>query len=446
MSEPGGNRFKVIERPGSKVLYPAATGLEKAMADVDSERVIRIPDWKIQDMWDAYEIDLENLPILAWGMQARMWEDGWTESTKREWTAEQWKFQALRGTRAGIEMALKFMGRDFTGGYDLLEVLTAPQGFYASPDLTKDEMDAWIRQMPQIRIKLAHGYGVADGEFYVGNVTNATEGFSEFNHAARDDGWQLYGRRAVLRRPGQQDQDLGMVEWETRTENRQTIDFITVSIPGKAGSAICAEDIAVNDDQFADGDELAPQLFSIRRDGSYDHVSSQLHLSMLTPGLEPINVQYDRDSDIGWGNSFIFDGDLCEDDGTGCYADNGRDAFEMLADRIYLLDPTIAAPLMAGTSFVGVDRVDYPPYHAELLVDLITKDRLPSWYASETALVDTFVVPEDLDDFDRALRATVASKALRDKVGDDFAVTHPLAWGDVIKQETRFGDQPRSWL
>ena len=198
----------------------------------------------------------------------------------------------------------------------------------------------------------------------------------------------------------------------------------------------------VNDDRFSDGDELAPILYSFYLDSSYDHVSSQLHLSTLVPGYDPINIQYERDSDIGEGGPFIFEKDFVEDG----FADNGRDAFEMLADRIYLLDPKIQLPLMRGTSFVGIDRVDFPPYHAELMIDLITRDQLPSWYVEETAVIESFAVPEDLDDFDRAMRGTVGAKAFRDKAMADFEVVHPLAWGDLVTADTRFGDHPRSTL
>jgi hypothetical protein len=111
-----------------------------------------------------------------------------------------------------------------------------------------------------------------------------------------------------------------------------------------------------------------------------------------------------------------------------------------------LLDPTIHIPLMQGTSYADVDRVDFPPYHAELLVDLKTRDPLPSWYADESAMIDSFAVPDDFKDFDRACRATVGSKAFRDKTMMDFEVTHPLSWGDIVTAVTRFGDQPRSTL
>lgn len=436
-----GGQLTRIEHP-CRVLYGAATGLERSLVDVGGGRIIDIPAEKIIDMWDPWAISEENLPLLAWAMQARMWESDWTSHTKREWTAYQWHFQALRGTYAGIEMALKYMGRDFTGGYNLLEALTAPQGFFAAQDLTKEEWDAWIRRMPQVRIKLAHGYGKADGEFFAAHEPNATDGFADVFAAGVDDGPALYGRRAVLRRPGQPDQELKLVEWTTKTETRQTVDFEQVCIPGNAGATFVADDDCADDDRYTDSELQPPKLYSFRLDGSYDHVSSQLHLSTISPGLEPIDVQFERDSDIGWGDSHFFGGDFADN----FFADNGRDAYEMLADRVYLLDPTIAAPLMDGVSFADVDRVDYPPYQAELLIDLKTKEAGPAFFSDESAPEEAFAIADDFADFDRALRATVASKAFRDRALDDFEICHPLRFGDAVTETTKFGDQPRSWL
>jgi phage tail P2-like protein len=442
----------MIDKPGSQLLYRAATGLERAMADVDAPRLLALQAELILDQWDPYAIGYRNLPVLAWAMGCRLWDDDWAEHTKRQWVAEQWHFQARRGTRAGIAMALEFMGRDFTGGYELIDTLTAPQGFFASPNIPKDEWDLWIRQMPELRIKLAHGVGLADGEFYI------RDAFADDGAAGRDDGPALYGRRVVLRRPDHPDQDLGMVEWETKVEGRTTVDFEQVCIPGLAAAAYIAGEDFEGDDCFVDADELEPELYSYQLDGSYDHVTSELQLSSLPPGLEPINISYERVSDVGEGGPFFFVGDFAgrndrptiggppmpEDE--IAVADNGRDAFDMMADRVYLLDPAVQVPLTDGISFAGFDRVDYPPYHADLLVDLNTREPAPVWVAGETAPGESYASPEVLDDFDRALNAIVGAKAFRDKALVNVAARHPLSFGDIVTSTTLFGDQPRSWL
>jgi len=430
----------VIDHP-CLILYRSATGLERALVDIGGGRITLIPAERVRDMWDPWRISAENLPVLAWSMQAQLWEDAWPDHTKREWIAQQWLYQSLRGSRRGIEMALRIMGRDFTGGYDLLDVMTAPQGFYASPGLTRDEWDVWVRQMPELRIQLAHRTGIADGEWYV------LDSFVGENHAGRNDGRELWGRRVILRWPGRPDQDLGMVEWVTETEERETVDFERVSIPGRAGAAFLAGEDFVTDDRFVDADELAPQIVSFRLDGSYEHSTSLLHLSTLVPGLVPIDVQFERVSDVGWGDHFWYVNDFVPE----YFADSGREDAALLADRIFLLDPNVATPMTQGISFAGVDRVDYPPYNAELLIDLRTHEPGPAWIVDEVTSGDGFAIPDDWADFDRAMRALKgpgASTSLRDMIMADFDVRHPLRMAEPIFVDpfTRFGDHRQSWL
>jgi hypothetical protein len=44
------------------------------------------------------------------------------------------------------------------------------------------------------------------------------------------------------------------------------------------------------------------------------------------------------------------------------------------------------------------------------------------------------------------MRAIVASKALRDRVLADFAVVHPLAFGDPVRESTTFAEHRPSLL
>jgi phage tail P2-like protein len=117
-----------IDQPGARVLFSAATGLEKAMADVDAERIIRLPDWLITDQWDPQRISAQNLPWLAYAMGVNLWEPIWSEGTKRDWVTRQWQFKALRGTPAAIKMALA------ASGYRVTDMVRPQQGFWAAPN------------------------------------------------------------------------------------------------------------------------------------------------------------------------------------------------------------------------------------------------------------------------------------------------------------------------
>jgi len=479
----------VIQYPGSKLLYRAASGLEKAMADVDGERLIGTYAEIIIDQWDPYRISYNNLPYLGYAMGVLLWEEGWSESTQREWTASQFTYKSLRGTLDGISMALRYSGRDFVGpqGYTIQQAIRPPQSFFASPGLTKEEYDFWIRLMPELRITFSEGVGW-DGV----DVLFADDGGCNW-HVGLDDGEALHGRKAFLRINGV-DQPLQIYSFTKTINGVASVDYERVAVPGNAGMAFTTEDFVAEDEKFVCAEAVVPKLVTIRIDGSYSHEESQLHLDTVLPGMEPIDVRYQRDSDTGWGNSFLFvndwndsrnvienlipvvgAGQLSSQDATLAsgwtayqgfgnlvaqnarmtaysplygdplvvYADAGYDAARMLADRIFLHDPGIAATITGGVSFVGVDYASWPAYTADLMIDLHTDDDTWSWFADEGYLTDDnyFASAPDLRDFDRGNRAVVTSQALRDRVRVAYDPTRLIELRERALPETTVDQQ-----
>jgi len=457
---------EIITAPGAKLIYRAASGLEKAMADVDGERLIGTYAEIIKDQWNPYKISYNNLPYLAYAQGALMWEQGWIESTQREWVARQFEYKSMRGTLAGIEMGLDFAGRDFTGGYEVEQALRPPQSFFASPSMSKEAYDFWIHLMPEVRITFHEGVGW-DGV----DVLFCDDGGAGW-HVGLDDGEALHGRKAYLRIKGV-DHPLQIYTFTKTINGVASVDYERVAIPGLAGLAYMQDDF-VNDEQYVCAETVVPQLVTVRIDGSYSHEESQLHLDTVLPGMEPIDVRYERDSDIGWGNSFFFAGDWSDSRNLTppeppelnpliyhptppyntipdppppvpivYYADAGYDAARMLADRIFLHDPDIVANITGGISFVGVDYVSWPAYTADLMIDLNTEDNWHSWFADEGHLNDDnyFASPVDLEDFDRACRSVVMSQALRDRVRTAYDPTRLIELRERAWTETTIDQQ-----
>ena len=482
------NTEGVISRPGSKLLYRNATGLERAMADVDGERLIGTYAEIIIDQWDPERISYNNLPYLGYAMGVLLWETGWSESTQREWVARQWEYKSLRGTPDGHKMALHYSGRDFVGpqGYVIEQMIRPPQSFFASPSMSKEAYDFWIKLMPELRITFYQGVGW-DGV----DVMFCGDGGCNW-HVGLDDGPALYGRKAFLRVKGV-DQPLQIYTFTKTINGVGSVDYERVAIPGLAGPAFTTEDF-VNDEQFVCAETLEPQLVTIRIDATYNHEESQLHLDTVIPGMDPIDVRYERSSDIGWGNSFFFVGDwsdyrniLVPDwpvvgggdlvatpavmndirmavEGFGnlvaqqttltnlspyygdpivFYADAGYDAARMLADRIFLHDPEIVANITGGISFVGVDYVSWPAYTADLMINLHTDDDAFSWFADEGFLNDDnyFAGETQLQDFDRSNRAVVVTQALRDRVRVAYDPTRLIELRERAWTETTVDQQ-----
>jgi hypothetical protein len=436
--------------PGSAMMYRAATGLERSLADVDAERIFGIDAEEIISTWDPYLTYRRNLPYLAWAMGAQIWEPDWSEGTAREWTALQWTWKSLIGTEAGIAMALDYVGRDHIAGsartgYLLKQVVAPPQGFYASPDLTKEEYDAWIHLMPELRFKFATGKGLAGlGEIFASDGFDEDSGFADDGWVGLDDGPILYGRRVVLRRNGidtpLQTPVREDIQWQGRT-----LTVERVSLPGTSEFGIFANDWVMGEDRFVGQESPEARLVTLALDGSYMHERSFLSLTTAFPTLDPINPRFERDSDIGIAGPFMFADDVfigsegAASGGAGASFTGEDLAADMLADRIFLNDPHVAAPMSNGWSFAGIDRVGMSPYHAELLVDLRTVEPGPAWMAGEGFEDEGFAVPEDGSHIDRALKAVVASKALRDKIIVSFRVKRPLAPSDHVHEDTLSG-------
>lgn len=412
---------------GSQLLYRSSTPLEKSMADIDSTHLFGINAELIIENWDPYKVQTRNIPFLAFGMGVTLWEDEyWSEGTKRSWIAGQWKYKSLRGTIAGIRMALD------ASGYELKKYLNPPQGFYASSNLSSEDYNRWIRLMPELRFTYALRRGEAFvGEWYCGYGFAGDDSF-----VGHRDGYALRGRYAFLRTRGVE-QPLHIIEYHTEEEERSGVSFERVSSPGRSSLGFFAGESAAGEDQFVGFAEIDPNIYTVRIDEAFSIQTTQLQLTTLTPTLTPVTPSFEINSDIGDGNGYFFVGDFCSDQRFVAREDGGA---RLLAQRMYLLDPAVAAPMTAGSSFAGVDRVGMPTYTAELMVDLHTKEELPAIFASDNFAGVDFAVAENPEHIDRALRAIADAKALRDTMLVTFAPNRLVQMGDLIDGEATVSD------
>lgn len=423
----------MIEYPGAAVLYREASALEKALTDTDAERLLSTRAELLTENWDPFLVQTRNLHFLAFAMGVTLWEsDVWTLSQKREWIAQQWQFKAYNGTEAAIHMALAI------NGFELLQKRVPPQGFYASPDMDKETFDAWIRHMPQIRIKLAKRTGLSPGD-----VWYSDDGCVGLSAPWTDVGPSLYGRQAVIRYADGSEVDLRLTTEITVVNQRIATDYERVSMPGLATLAWCVDDFA-GEGHFVDAVEVEAQLVSMSFERWYEHETSELYLSTLVPGLDPLKANYERDSDVGDGSWYMFVTDFANpavlERAPWCHAGHDPAAL-LLADRVYLHDPNIATPMTLGISFAGYDRVGFPSKYAELLIHTHSKATEAEWYAEDGIVEMSFQTEQSHADMDRSLRAAVAAKALRDTYAVSWEVERPLQFGDLVTLTTRIYQQ-----
>ncbi len=90
------------------LLSPAATALERAIVQVDTERLdaIRIA---IASLWTPADCPADLLPWLAWAFSVDVWDADWSEAKKRAVIAAAFGVHRAKGTRKAIVGALKAM-------------------------------------------------------------------------------------------------------------------------------------------------------------------------------------------------------------------------------------------------------------------------------------------------------------------------------------------------
>ena len=114
----------------------------------------------------------------------------------------------------------------------------------------------------------------------------------------------------------------------------------------------------------------------------------------------------------------------------------------MLAQRIYLYDPTVANIMMQGISFLDYSRIGLPSYYAEAQIDLHLKDKQYSMFVEDFGVEEdnAFISDLETDDIERAFRAVIDAKALRDTIAVGFAPVRPLKMGDYLTTGSKYGE------
>jgi phage tail P2-like protein len=406
------------------IMAPNATMYERSLASmVDRLLALPIP---IDKLWNPHECPAELLPYLAWALSVDLWDPDWDEYKKRSVIAHSIEMHQLKGTEEGIRRHIE------TIGSDLIQVVVPPQNFYCGPDLTKEQWDEWIRQMPQIRIYLGHEFGEVDNFLYLddGFMTDEEEMPTDFISA--DLGWALYGRRAIYRYKGV-DTPIKIVTITDIETDRVGVEFERAFIPGLTYDGVIL-DVDFADNSFIGSMVRQAQVVTYALDRSYHHEESVVNLSAVWPGLEPIDVRYERNSDIGDASLYCF---LDHDFPDVSYV-AFDDAANMLADRVYLHDEETATPVVDGIGWLDHSRLGMPPYHAELLVDAPYAMPETATCLNQAYLEQHFLVDQDLSQVYKSMDAVEVSMALRDKILMSFQTTKPLSLAEGIPLDGSF--------
>lgn len=398
------------------ILPSNSTPWERAVEQTSAERWEGVDVDIIRRAKDPWTCPEHLLPYLAYERSVDIWDENWPVEKKRSVIASAPQDHRLKGTEEGHHRYIAIADGE------LAETLTPPGGFFAAPDLSKAQWDGWVARMPRLRVTLGH----SQGEWQPPAGFFAEMCAVEADAPGINDGPALHGRRALLRRrEGGPDMPLRVATVTTTRSRREAVEFEQVVIPGLSTCGF-AVGHGVADTEYVDAYETRPQVFSYRLDGSYVHEESELSLTTVPVGYDPLDVRFLRESDIGDGTGQFFAGA----DGPGIAFVGASDGGALLADVLYLHDPDVAAPIVDAMSFAGVTRVSFPPHRAEMLIR--SEGRLPPMtsfvvgasYAGEDAALD-----DDLSAAELVMDAVVASKRLSDTIRVSLEATRPITLG-----------------
>jgi phage tail P2-like protein len=396
----------MIENPGSAVLHPAATGLEKAMADTDAVRVMAIYAEAIIDVWDPYKIGFANLPYLAWAMGVNLWDDAWRETTKRTWTARQWEFKSLRGTADGMRMAIDYVGRDVSPfGYQALNFTTPPQQVFSGPSLTKEEREAWLATLPQVRVWRTY--------------ERTTAGFGKAFYAGRGGPARLRSHRFCLGAAGAQGKGSAIIPSTALERLHRRARYVVRGVETDTTVTELGQfwrlHLRSQEDSKVFCNRPASRRFYIPSDAwtRLITVAPRERLawrSPVTPSVEPVTAEPERVVVNGMRGHRVF-----------CDVPMRQKAFYLLSDawaRIYerfaISDGSTEVQRRRPVQFMGIGQYGFPKYTAWVRVSLRSIRKRGVF--SGNPIHHRFYLPHDPTPVLRARRAVMASKKLVDRV------------------------------
>lgn len=398
------------------ILPSNSTAWERAVEQVSAERWVDLDVDVIRGARDPWTCPEHLLPQLAYQRSVDVWNENWPEWKKRSAIAAAPEDHRLKGTEAGVRRYVTHADAE------LLQVVTPPEGFFAAPDLTKEELDAHVARHPKVRITLSRGYGTSpfDSGFF------PDDSFVGEDAIGFDDGPALYGRRAYLLKDGEQT-PLQLTRIVDSNETRDAVEIERIVTPG-VGVAHSFAGEFVADDSFADAWDVPPRFFTASFDRTYRHETSRVELSMLTVGFMPRDTRYVRESLTGNGSDFAFADDFADQHFAG-----PNDGGQLLADVLYLYDPTIPSPVTTAGGFADVTRVGMDAHTAEMLIDWRETYRDHSAFIADVSFAgEDPVAPIDTRHRDFILDAVTSSKRLSDRIGITFQRTRSRTWGDGI--------------
>lgn len=386
----------------ANILPNNSTPMEHAVAS-QVERLLALDVEQIRRLWDPWTCRLDMLPYLAWAMSVDVWYDDWDEYKKRSVVANAIKHHALKGTLSGLEVYAGLVGST------IVHATVPPAKVFSGRSLTRDEREAWLSRLPQVRVWRQYERGFRGNRLFLGGAkwpsflsapADAEHPEGHHRHFPQpNDAISRLRRRARWVEAG--------VETDCRVESFEAV--FRVFKPGLLPHSFFA----------------GPALSGIRKQPKRFLVPSTAYQRIVT--IEPRSISSWRSSITPSLQAVTSEPEIVairSHEGKAVYSGRcfgGRyllpsTAPYRLFERYAVNDGSLASKQRPVVQFMGVGRYGIKPKTAELKIEI--RGKHSRWKAGEGIIgrKTKFWTPHDNTALDRTRHALVAAKRRTDQI------------------------------
>lgn len=395
-------------RPSSWELSHELTDAARWDLDIDSIRRAK----------NAWQVDVNLLPSLAWERSVDLWDNDWPIEKKRYVTQISYRLHRLKGTLAGIQQHVELVGGR------IIKATVPPSKMFLMPRLTDEERQVFLDRFPQLRI---YPYRTREQDRFI-TTTNGSMGLKMSfvgNMFPRDTrAYDRYRREARF-------WDRGAEVILTRKEFRREIysgftayDFEQIILPQVPSGAIYVGQEPKARIFFGEAG-VRQRVISVRIDRSYAFALGNRTYQTVMPSLDPIQIEPELVKAGGvskpasmFPNRFVGQSFLPP-----------STAWERIYERTYLWDRTRLPEQRRRWTHVGYTRLGMPAYNAELQVEIRGKR---SKFAAGRYITGHLIASTRAP-LDKVCQAVSVSKSARDKILLETKTLRPPRAGDRLK-------------
>lgn len=364
------------------ILPTSETPFNKALAALSTRlEGINAP---IREIWDPWECPPDFLRFLAHAFSVDLWVDEWPEIRKRSIIADAVRMAAEKGTLDGVKRYLSYVDAKAS------EVLVPPMRVFSGPSLTKEEREAWLSSLPQVRTwriqeKGFRGYAMHSGGF-------AFKSFLEASYPIPSTAIERHRRRARWVVDGV----------ETETVVREFGNHFRLHISGLASNRVFCNQVAV--EKFFQPSDALSRLVTIQP------TPRLAWRAPVGPTMQPVTSEPERIVESGTMDHGVF---------VGRHVRSGFFRPSSASLRIfhrYAVHDGRRVNRRPSIQYMGVGRYGFPAHTAHVRVDITGKRS--RWEAGEGIhLAGTrFWLPHNPRPMRDVRRALVAAKRSSDEI------------------------------